>query len=105
MNKISGVVASSGKAKGTARIVLDQNEFENLKQGEILITNLKPDHVLVLKKSGAIVTDEGGITSHLAKAARELKKPCIVNTGNGTQVFKTGDAIEVDAEKGIITKL
>jgi len=37
--------------------------------------------------------------------ARELKVPCVVNTKIATKVLKTGDLIEVDAEKGIIKRI
>ena len=53
-------------------------------------------------KAVAIVTDEGGLLSHAAIISRELKIPCIVGTKFATSMIKTGDLIEVDAEKGII---
>ena len=40
--------------------------------------------------------------SHAAIVSRELKIPCIVGTGNATDLFKKGDLVEVDAEKGIV---
>jgi pyruvate,water dikinase len=55
-----------------------------------------------MKKAGAIITDEGGITCHAAIVSRELKKPCIIGTKIATQVFKDGDMVEVDAENGIV---
>ena len=55
-----------------------------------------------IKKAGAIVTDEGGIVSHAAITAREMKKPCIIGTKIATQVLHDGDLVEVDAEKGIV---
>ncbi|MBS3176010.1 hypothetical protein J4457_02125 [Candidatus Woesearchaeota archaeon] len=61
-----------------------------------------PDYAQAMKRSGAIVTEEGGITSHAAIVSRELKKPCIVGTGNCTKLLKDGDYVEVDANKGIV---
>ena len=34
--------------------------------------------------------------------AREMRKPCIVGTNFATKIFKTGDLIEVDTNKGTI---
>ncbi|MBU1854784.1 MAG: hypothetical protein KKF89_03620, partial [Nanoarchaeota archaeon] len=51
------------------------------------------------------VTDEGGITCHASIIARELGKPCIIGTKNATEVFKDGDIIEVDANKGLVRKI
>jgi len=45
------------------------------------------------------------MTCHAAIVARELKKPCIVGTKFATQVFKDGDFVEVNATKGIVTKI
>ena len=37
--------------------------------------------------------------------AREFKLPCIVGTKIATNVFRDGDLIEVDANKGIVRKI
>lgn len=34
--------------------------------------------------------------------AREMNKPCIIGTKIATQAVKSGDLIEVDANKGIV---
>ena len=50
----------------------------------------------------AIVADEGGIVSHAAITARELKKPCVIGTKFATQILRDGDLVEVDADNGIV---
>ena len=42
---------------------------------------------------------------HAAIVAREMKKPCIVGTKIATKIFKDGDMVEVDAEKGVVRKI
>lgn len=64
-----------------------------------------PQDIVLIKKCSAIVTDEGGILSHAAIIARELKKPCIISTKIATQVFKDGDMVEVDANKRVVRKI
>ncbi len=64
-----------------------------------------PDFVLAMKKASAIITDERGITSHAAIISRELGLLCVIGTIRATDVFKTGDLIEVDANKGIVRKI
>jgi phosphohistidine swiveling domain-containing protein len=72
-------------------------------EGEILVTTMtQPNMVLLAKKAGAIITDEGGIASHAAILAREFRIPTIVGTGVATQKLKTGDLVEVDANNGIV---
>ena len=58
-----------------------------------------------MHKAAAFVTDAGGILSHAAITAREMKKPCVIGTQIATKVFKDGDFIEVDANKGIVRKI
>ena len=58
-----------------------------------------------MQKAAAIVTDEGGITSHAAIIARELGLPCIVGTKYATKALKDGDKVEIDASAGIVRKV
>lgn len=105
-DKIKGTTAYSGKVKGTAKLVVSKEDVDKVKEGDILISPAtNPDLIIAMKKAAAFVTDRGGITSHAAIVARELKKPCVVGTGNATKIFKDGDLIEVDAGEGIVTKL
>lgn len=102
---VTGLIANVGKASGKARIA-DAYSFDKVKKGEILITpETTPDAVPYLRGVKAIVTDEGGITSHAAIISRELNKPCIIGTKIATKIFRTGDRVEVDAYKGVVRKL
>ena len=56
----------------------------------------------MIQKSGAVVTDEGGMMCHAAIIARELHKPCIIGTKIATSIINTGDLVEIDANKGTI---
>jgi pyruvate,water dikinase len=58
-----------------------------------------------MQKAGAIVTEQGGVTSHAAIVSRELGIPCLIGTKIATKVFKDGDMVEVDATKGIVRKI
>ena len=101
--EIKGMVAYKGKARGRVRIVLDPNHAPNFEEGDILVAGMtRPEYLSLMKKSVAFVTDAGGLLSHAAIVARELKKPCIVGTEVATKVLKDGDMVEVDAELGII---
>jgi phosphohistidine swiveling domain-containing protein len=103
---LKGVVANPGMARGKVRIVLKTSEIKNFKAGEILVTNqTTPDFVPAMKKAAAIITEQGGITSHAAIISRELHKPCIIGTKIATRILKNGDLIEVNANIGIIKKL
>lgn len=104
--EIKGQIANLGKIIGKVKILTGPKDFYKIKKGEILVAPMTtPEFVPILKKAAAIVTDEGGITSHAAIVARELNIPCIIGTKVATKVLKDGDLIEVNAEKGLITIL
>ncbi len=87
-------------------MVVNKEDVDKVKEGDILISPAtNPDLIIAMKKAAAFVTDRGGITSHAAIVARELKKPCIVGAGNATKILKDGDLIEVDAGEGVVTRL
>ena len=93
-------------SSGKARVISSIAELKTMRVGEVLIVpSTSVDFVSAMKMSIAVVTDVGGITSHAAIISRELEKPCVVNTEIATRVFKTGDKVEVDAIKGIVSKI
>ena len=104
--QIQGVTASSGQATGPVRIVNSDADAEQLLAGEILVTTMTyPSMVAAMQRAAAIVTDDGGLLSHAAVTARELGKPCVIDTGNATAVLRTGDIVDVDADAGKIQTL
>lgn len=103
IKKFQGTAASSGKYGGKVKIVLGQKDFNKIKKGDILVAEMtRPDFLPVMKKAGAIITDEGGLTCHAAIVAREMGIPCIVGTRIATRVLKDNQAVEVDGDKGVI---
>jgi phosphohistidine swiveling domain-containing protein len=106
VNELNGTVACRGIVRGRVCVVFHQGEFEKFVEGDVLVTTMThPEFLSVMKQASAIVTDEGGITCHAAIVARELGKPCIIGTKIGTKVFKDGDMVEVDAERGVVKKI
>ena len=97
-----GIVAQTGFARGRVKII-KTNNLKQVKEGDIIVAvTTHPNYLPAMKKGLAFVTDEGGIVSHAAIVAREMKKPCIVGTKIATQVLNDGDLVEVDANQGII---
>lgn len=103
---VRGIVASPGHARGPAKIFLTPTDLQKMNHGDVLITPMtSPDFIPLMKKASGIVTDIGGLLSHAALVSRELDIPCVIGTKVATKVFKDGDMVEVDADKGIVTKL
>ena len=77
--------------------------MNKMNKGDILVSiATDPDIVPAMKKAAAIVTEQGGVTSHAAIVSRELRIPCVIGTKIATKVLKDNDLVEVDATKGII---
>ena len=100
---LRGIPASPGQAKGKVKIVSDPSQCKKVKRGDILVTWMtNPLFLPAMRRASAIVTDIGGLLCHAAIVSRELKIPCIVNTGKATSILKNGQKIFVDASKGEI---
>lgn len=103
---VKGETAMSGRAEGVVKIINSLEDMVKMQIGDIMISRMTNPHLfLAMKKAGGIVTDMGGLTCHAAIVARELKKPCVIGTKIATHVFKDGDMVEVDADKGIVRKI
>ena len=104
---VKGLPASPGKAAGKAHVIINPEDIDEFKEGEILVTAMTaPDWVPAMKKAKAIVTDAGGMTCHASIVSRELGIPCIVGTKSrsheATTSIKDGQMITVDATNGIV---
>ncbi|MBI2430995.1 MAG: hypothetical protein HYV39_03210 [Candidatus Levybacteria bacterium] len=105
-HELTGKVASLGHVKGKAVIVKGIKDLNKVEVGNILVAvTTHPDYVPAMRRALAIVTDEGGITSHAAIVSREFSIPCIVGTKHATKVIKNNAMIDVDAINGKITIL
>lgn len=104
--KVVGKVGYPGKVSGRARVVLSSEERDAVEEGEIIVAPMTTiDFLPAMKKASAFVTDEGGVTCHAAIVAREMKKPCVIGTKNGSKIIKTGDMVELDASEGVVRVL
>jgi len=100
---LEGLGASPGAASGKVRILKSVKEIGKIRVGEVLVAQMtNPDFVPAMKKACAIVTDQGGRTSHAAIVSRELGIPCVVGTSLATKILKNGEIISVDGTLGLI---
>ncbi|MDV3103457.1 phosphoenolpyruvate synthase [Thermococcus waiotapuensis] len=100
---LKGLGASPGVGAGRVVVIFDASEIDKVKQGDVLVTTMtNPDMVPAMKRASAIVTDEGGRTSHAAIVSRELGIPAVVGTKEATKKLKTGDYVTVDGTRGVV---
>ena len=81
--RCKGLAASAGVVEGLARYVKSLDEFDQVKEGEILVCNMtNPAWVVLFTKISGLVTEAGGAVSHPAVVAREFGIPAVVGTTN-----------------------
>ncbi|MDP3986725.1 MAG: phosphoenolpyruvate synthase [Nanoarchaeota archaeon] len=102
---LSGIAASPGIGSGKIRIVNSLEDLNDVKQGDVLVTKMtNPDMAVVMQRSSAIVTDEGGLTAHASIVSREMGIPAVVGTQEATSKLKDGEVITVNGFTGKIYK-
>jgi len=98
---MSGIAASRGVVVGTVKVIPTAKDKKLAEPGDIIVTTMtSPDWVPIMEKSAGIITNEGGNTCHAAIVSRELGIPCIVGTGNATEILKTGMKVTLDGFHG-----
>ncbi|GIM47112.1 pyruvate kinase [Collibacillus ludicampi] len=97
-----------GERAATGRIVVGTT-YEDLKgkmrDGDVIVALATDrDIVPLMEKASAIITEEGGITSHAAIVGLHLGIPVIVGVTDATRIFRDGEVVTVDPKQGIIYK-
>lgn len=95
-----------GSASVSGRVCVCNTEEELLakfQEGDIIVcNNTDKDMIRYIERSSAIVTVEGGLTSHGAIVGLNFMLPTIVGAENATVLLKDGDIVTVDSATGQI---
>ena len=103
LDRLTGLAASPGIAEGTARLVSSLEEFDQVKEGEILVCRMtNPAWVVLFTKIAGLVTDAGGVAAHPAVVSREFGIPAVVGTSTATERIATGDRVRVNGSTGVV---
>ena len=98
---VSGKSVGQKIGAGTAKVVKDISEIQNIKPGDVLVTDMTdPDWEPVMKIASGIVTNRGGRTCHAAIIARELGLPAIVGCNTATQAIPNNSKVTVCCGEG-----
>jgi pyruvate,orthophosphate dikinase len=100
----SGLPASPGV--GAGRVVTDSESAEDASDdGEDVVLarqTTSPDDVGGMIAARAVITEQGGSTSHAAVVSRELHTPCVVGCGKGALEALEGTEVTVDGATGTV---
>lgn len=105
-----GEVAAKGQGIGrrsaSGKVVIAQNAEEanaKVSEGDVLVTkSTDKDMIEAFEKAVAVITVEGGLTSHAAVVGLNLSTPVIVGVEEALELFKDGDEVTVDSVTGNI---
>ncbi|EWG10509.1 pyruvate kinase [Cytobacillus firmus] len=95
-----------GRKSAFGKVVVARNAEEALAkvtEGSILVT-IGSDREMVpaIEKCSALITEEGGLTSHAAVVGLNIGIPVIVGVENATSLLKDGQEVTVDSQRGVI---
>ena len=101
-NYLTGIVGSSGYAKGRARIILDPAEAPvGLTREDIIVVPFSDTSWTPLFSGiGGLIAETGGLLSHTAIIAREYGLPALVSVKRVTRLIQEGQVITLDANMG-----
>ena len=100
---VEGIGGSPGVVEGVARVLLREDQFDEVRAGDVLVCSMtNPAWVVLFTKIAALVTDAGGLTAHPAVLSREFGIPAVVGTQDATSRINTGDRIRVDGSAGTV---
>jgi pyruvate,water dikinase len=101
--QINGLGASPGAVEGIARVVIREDQFDDVRSGDVLVCKMtNPAWVVLFTKIVGLVTDAGGATSHPAVLSREFGIPAVVGTSVATRDIKNGDRVRINGTTGLV---
>lgn len=91
---------------GIGLVVTDADAAEELiRQGQHVVLarpTTSPNDLHGMIGAKAVITEEGGSTSHAAVVSRALGVPCVVGCGSGALACATGRVVTVDGQGGAV---
>ena len=80
-----------------------QDATNKMRPGDILVVEQTDrDYIPAMKKAAALITEEGGLTSHAAIVALELGIPCVVSARDCMKLLQDGMLVTVDGTRGVV---
>ncbi|MBE0448040.1 MAG: phosphoenolpyruvate synthase [Actinobacteria bacterium] len=99
---LRGVGVSPAVGSGRVRIIGADGVPEVNPNTVVVAQRITNDLAVNLRRAAAVVTDEGGATSHGANILREFGVPCVLATGNATEKLREDQVVTVDGFRGVV---
>jgi pyruvate kinase len=101
---VKGLSLSRKEATGrVCKALVSQDAEGKIRDGDILVVReTDKSFVPAMRKAGAIIAEEGGLTSHAAIVALNLGIPCIVSARGAMKELEDGALVTVDGSRGVV---
>ncbi|WP_026476726.1 pyruvate kinase [Alkaliphilus transvaalensis] len=100
---VSGIGVGKKAVTGKVVVINDASQKDQFNVGDILVVqSTDKEMVSLIEMAGAVITEEGGLTSHGAIVGLHFGKPTIVGVADATSKLKTGDIVTVDSATGLV---
>ncbi|MDA3054389.1 MULTISPECIES: PEP/pyruvate-binding domain-containing protein [unclassified Campylobacter] len=100
---LKGLPASMGVAEGSVCVVRSSDDFANFVPNSILVARTtNPAWTPLFYSAKALITESGGVLSHGAVSAREMKIPAVMAVKSVMQILQNGQKVRVDGKNGIV---
>ena len=104
--ELEGIAASTGVARGLARVIRTPADLGQLVPREVIVCEATtPSWTPAFAAAAACICDQGGSLTHAAIVSREYGIPCVTGTTRATELIATGDLVEVDGAAGRVRVL
>ena len=97
MNNLEGKIAAQGKVEAKAFVTNNPTEIPPFKDYVLVTQNADPSISPLLYNAKGVITEIGGLMSHLAVISRELGIPCVTACDNSYSTLKTGYLVRIHA--------
>ena len=101
---VRGIGIGVNSIVGRAVVATKVSEIlARVETGDVLVTSFTDKDIMpAFEKAAAVITEEGGITSHAAVVGLSLGIPVIVSAVGAIRLVQDGEIVTVDAERGIL---
>ena len=101
---LTGVGVGNHSAKGPLCVCHSPEEVRSkFHPGDVLVLPYTTNSIMeFIRSAAAVITEEGGVSSHAASVCLALDKPAIVGAVGACRNLKDGMFVSVDCERGIV---
>ncbi|MDR9403505.1 MAG: putative PEP-binding protein [Halothece sp. Uz-M2-17] len=101
---VQGIGSATGKARGTVYVVGKDDDQTFPPEGILVTSRVNTQLLPLIKQAKGLIIEEGGVTSHGAILARELKIPAVVGAVGAVEVLAGETEVMVDGDQGEVLR-